>query len=115
MLCTLQKKNTENSEKHPFSDLGVEEHADFCSCQESNPDTSIVHLVVLTELAGSLFKQPVQKELHIRLNMHTAATKMTQLANRIPPKAQVVGYVTVLYIYIFVIIYATMFGATLFM
>jgi len=39
---------------------------------------------------------------------------MTQLANRIPPEAQVLGYVTVLYIYILVIIYAATFGATLF-
>jgi len=36
----------------------------------------------------------VHRELHIRLNMHTAATKMTQLAKRIPPPAQVAGYVT---------------------
>lgn len=36
----------------------------------------------------------MHRELHVRLNMHTAATKMTELANRIPPPVQVVGYVT---------------------
>jgi hypothetical protein len=80
--------------KHAFSNLDVEDHTDFCSCRESNPDTSIVHPAVLTELASSLFKHPVHSEIHIRLNMRRAAAKMTQFANRIPTPAQVVGYVT---------------------
>jgi hypothetical protein len=88
------KKFTENSDKHAFSNLGVEEHRDLCSCRESNPDTSIVHPAVLSELPSSLFKHSVHRELHIRLNMHRAATKMTKFANRIPPPAQVVGHVT---------------------